>query len=132
MNGARRRLETTLSVESVFRRRFECQTFDVFARTITARRRSLLRGNAEFAERTLDLNEFDRPAAHINLTVLMADGIHRTESTDGQSAPQNRIRKRRDCDCFLDRCPTWRLLVHVARIPLLIRELATYVKANCG
>lgn len=61
MNGARRRLETTLSVERVFRRRFECQTFDVFARTITARRRSLLRGNATVAERALGLNEFDRP-----------------------------------------------------------------------
>ena len=63
MNGARRRLEATLSVERVFRRRFECQTFDVFARTITARRTSLLRGNAAVAERALDLNEFDRPCS---------------------------------------------------------------------
>ena len=61
MNGARRRLETRLSEEAAFRRRYECQTFDVFARTLAARRRSLLSGNVAVIERAAALNEFDRP-----------------------------------------------------------------------
>lgn len=61
MNGARRRLEARLGAESAFRRRFECQTFDVFARTLAARRRSLLIGNASVTERAAALNEFDGP-----------------------------------------------------------------------
>lgn len=34
--------------------------------------------------------------------------IKQNESTDGQSAPQNRIHNWRDCDCFLGQCPKWR------------------------
>lgn len=61
MNGARHRLEARLSGEAVFRRRFECQTFDVFARTLAARRRSLLFGSAAITEHASSLNEFDGP-----------------------------------------------------------------------
>jgi superfamily I DNA/RNA helicase len=61
MNGSRRRLEARLSGEAVFRRRFECQTFDVFARTLAARRRSLLFGSAAITEHAASLNEFDGP-----------------------------------------------------------------------
>jgi superfamily I DNA/RNA helicase len=61
MNGARRRLEARLGQNTLFRRRFECQTFDVFSRTLAARRRSLLSDNAEAVEKAAVLNEFDRP-----------------------------------------------------------------------
>lgn len=59
MNGARRRLEAKLGQRAVFRRRFQCQTFDVFARTVAARRRGLLTSNA--IARAAALNEFDGP-----------------------------------------------------------------------
>lgn len=59
MNGARRRLDARLSENPVFRRRFDCQTFDVFARTLAARRRSLI--TPEMRERADALNEFDGP-----------------------------------------------------------------------
>ena len=36
MNGARRRLDARLGENPTFRRRFDCQTFDVFARTLAA------------------------------------------------------------------------------------------------
>ena len=42
MNGARRRLDVRLGENPAFRRRFDCQTFDVFARTLATRRRSLI------------------------------------------------------------------------------------------
>jgi superfamily I DNA/RNA helicase len=60
-NGARRRLEVRLGTNAVFRRRFECQTFDVFARTLAARRRSLFSSNAELKAQVAALNEFDGP-----------------------------------------------------------------------
>lgn len=50
MNGARRCLEARLGGEATFRRRFECQTFDVFTRTLAARRRSLLSENVAVKE----------------------------------------------------------------------------------
>lgn len=59
MNGARRRLDARLSENPVFRRRFDCQTFDVFARTLAARRRSLI--TSEMRVRADALNEFDGP-----------------------------------------------------------------------
>ncbi|MBW0007150.1 MAG: ATP-dependent helicase [Sphingomonas sp.] len=61
MNGARRRLDSRLGERPVFRRRFDCQTFDVFARTLTARRRSLV--TQAMLAQTDGLNEFDRPCA---------------------------------------------------------------------
>lgn len=61
MNGARRRLEARLSENLAFRRRFDCQTFDVFARTIAARRRSLITGAMQ--GQAAALNEFDGPCA---------------------------------------------------------------------
>ncbi len=61
MNGARRRLQARLGQNVLFRRRFECQTFDVFARTLAGRRRSLLSGNAAALAQSAALNEFDGP-----------------------------------------------------------------------
>jgi hypothetical protein len=59
MNGARRRLDTRLGENPVFRRRFDCQTFDVFARTLATRRRSLI--TPEMKAQATALNEFDGP-----------------------------------------------------------------------
>ena len=59
MNGARRRLDSRLGENQVFRRRFHCQTFDVFARTLAARRRSLV--TQAMQTRAAALNEFDGP-----------------------------------------------------------------------
>lgn len=61
MNGARRRLQGRLAEHTEFRRRFECQTLDVFARTLQARRRALLRDNTGLLEQASHLNEFDAP-----------------------------------------------------------------------
>ncbi len=61
MNGARRRLEARLGENPVFRQRFDCQTFDVFARTVSARRRSLITPAMQHQADTL--GEFDGPCA---------------------------------------------------------------------
>ena len=63
MNGARRRLHAKLNDHVAFRRRFECQTFDVFARILAARRCSLVRNSPEIAARAAGLNEFDGPCS---------------------------------------------------------------------
>src|SRR5208282_236448 len=55
MNGARRRLDARLGENPLFRRRFDCQTFDVFARTLAARRRSLI--TQAMQEQAAALNE---------------------------------------------------------------------------
>jgi superfamily I DNA/RNA helicase len=61
MNGARRRLDARLGENPAFRRRFDCQTFDVFARMLAARRRSLITpGQQELAA---TLNAFDGPCS---------------------------------------------------------------------
>ncbi|WSG95383.1 ATP-dependent helicase [Rhizobium johnstonii] len=59
MNGARRRLDARLGENQAFRRRFDCQTFDVFARMIAARRRSLI--TPLMQEQIAPLNQFDGP-----------------------------------------------------------------------
>lgn len=61
MNGARRRLDARLGEIPAFRRRFDCQTFDVFARTISARRRSLI--SPAMQQQADALSEFDGPCA---------------------------------------------------------------------
>jgi superfamily I DNA/RNA helicase len=61
MNGARRRLDARLGENPAFRRRFDCQTFDVFARTLAARRRSLITQTLQVQADAL--NEFDGPCA---------------------------------------------------------------------
>jgi len=61
MNGARRRLDARLGENPAFRRRFDCQTFDVFARTLAARRRSLI--TPAMQEQAAALNEFNGPCA---------------------------------------------------------------------
>lgn len=61
MNGARRRLDARLGENPVFRRRFDCQTFDVFAGTLSARRRSLI--TPEMQAQVAALGEFDGPCA---------------------------------------------------------------------
>jgi superfamily I DNA/RNA helicase len=68
MNGARRRLDTRLGENSAFRKRFDCQTFDVFARTLAARRRSLI--TQPMSEQAAALNQFDGPCA---LTALLLE-----------------------------------------------------------
>jgi len=59
MNGARRRLDARLGESQAFRRRFDCETFDVFARTLATRRRSLI--TQAMREQAAALNEFDGP-----------------------------------------------------------------------
>jgi superfamily I DNA/RNA helicase len=61
MNGARRRLDARLSENPTFKRRFDCQTFDVFARTLVARRRSLI--TPAMQAQAVALSEFDGPCA---------------------------------------------------------------------
>jgi superfamily I DNA/RNA helicase len=61
MNGARRRLDGRLGEKAAFRRRFDCQTFDVFARTLAARRRSLITPAMQM--QTAALNAFDGPCS---------------------------------------------------------------------
>lgn len=61
MNGARRRLDARLGENPAFRRRFDCQTFDVFARTLVARRRSLI--TEAMHVQAAALNAFDGPCA---------------------------------------------------------------------
>lgn len=61
MNGARRRLDLRLGEDPAFRKRYECQTFDVFARMLAARRRSLI--TSVMQEQASTLNEFDGPCA---------------------------------------------------------------------
>jgi superfamily I DNA/RNA helicase len=61
MNGARRRLDSRLDENVAFRRRFCCQTFDVFARTLSARRRSLVTPDLQVLAAAL--SEFDGPCA---------------------------------------------------------------------
>lgn len=61
MNGARRRLDARLGENPAFRRRFDCQTFDVFARTLVARRRSLI--TPAMQGQVNALSEFDGPCA---------------------------------------------------------------------
>jgi superfamily I DNA/RNA helicase len=61
MNGARRRLDARLGENPTFRRRFDCQTFDVFARTLAARRRSLITPALQM--QAAALNVFDEPCA---------------------------------------------------------------------
>lgn len=61
MNGARRRLDARLGENAVFRRRFDCQTFDVFTRTLAARRRSLI--TLDVQAEAAALGEFDGPCA---------------------------------------------------------------------
>lgn len=59
MNGSRRRLEARLTENPTFRRRFACQTFDVFARTVSSRRISML--TPELKHEAEALGEFDGP-----------------------------------------------------------------------
>lgn len=61
MNGARRRLDARLGENPAFRGLFECQTFDVFARMLASRRRSLI--TPEMQAQAAALNEFDKPCA---------------------------------------------------------------------
>src|SRR6185312_13214996 len=59
MNGARRRLDARLRDYPTFRRRFECQTFDVFARMLASRRRSLI--TPIQMDLAASLDDFDKP-----------------------------------------------------------------------
>lgn len=74
MNGARRRLDSRLGKSAAFRRRFDCQTFDVFARTLAARRRSLI--TPDMQAQAAALNEFDGPCA-LAAALLEQEPVHR-------------------------------------------------------
>lgn len=74
MNGARRRLNARLGENPLFRRRFDCQTFDVFARTLAARRRSLI--TPAMQAQADALSEFDGPCA-LAATLLEQEAVQR-------------------------------------------------------
>jgi superfamily I DNA/RNA helicase len=74
INGARRRLDARLGERPTFRRRFECQTFDVFARILAARRRSLIA--PAMRERAAAFNEFDAPC-YLAATLLENTAVRR-------------------------------------------------------
>ena len=61
MNGARYRLDARLGENPAFRRRFDCRTFDAFARTMAARRRSLITPAMQM--QAAELNAFDGPCS---------------------------------------------------------------------
>jgi hypothetical protein len=61
MNGARRRLDARLGENAAFQRRFNCQTFDAFARTLAGRRRSLI--TSAMQTQAAALNTFDGPCS---------------------------------------------------------------------
>lgn len=72
MNGSRRRLDARLGENPAFRRRFDCQTFDVFARTLAARRRSLI--TQAMQQQAAALNEFDGPC-HLAAALLESEPV---------------------------------------------------------
>jgi len=74
MNGARRRLDARLGENPAFRRRFDCQTFDVFARILAVRRRSLI--TPAMRAQADALNEFDGPCA-LAATLLEQEAVRR-------------------------------------------------------
>ena len=61
MNGSRQRLDSHLRQQAAFRRRFDCQTLDVFARRLVSRRRSLI--TSAMRAQIAALNEFDGPCS---------------------------------------------------------------------
>jgi superfamily I DNA/RNA helicase len=76
MNGARRRLQTRLSENRAFRRRFVSQTFDSFAITLASRRRSLLAGNVGLHEKASSFGPFDGPC-FLASRLLEVPAVHR-------------------------------------------------------
>lgn len=94
MNGSRRRLEARLSENPIFRRRFNCQTFDVFARWLAARRRSLI--TAEMQHEADTLSEFDGPCA-LAAALLERDAIR---SWVARSFPLVLVDEAQDLDGF--------------------------------
>jgi superfamily I DNA/RNA helicase len=74
MNGARRRLDARLGENSAFHRRFYCQTFDVFARTLAARRKSLITQALQVQADAL--SEFDGPCA-LAAGLLELEAVHK-------------------------------------------------------
>lgn len=59
MNGARRRLTSSLNAEASFRRRFDCLTFDSFAQSLAKRRSAKL--TDEMRQQAEGLGQFDGP-----------------------------------------------------------------------
>ena len=76
MNGARRRLLFRLGQHREFRRSYECQTFDVFARRLVVRRQSVLRRRDELRAQAEPLGEFDGPCC-LAAGLLDDQGIRR-------------------------------------------------------
>lgn len=92
MNGSRRRLDARLGEKPAFRRRFDCQTFDVFARMVAARRRSLV--TSAMMAQTGDLSEFDGPCA-LAAMLLEQDAVRRWV---GRSFPLVLVDEAQDLD----------------------------------
>ncbi|MGB0661264.1 MAG: ATP-binding domain-containing protein [Mangrovicoccus sp.] len=59
MNGARRRLTSSLNAEAAFRRKFDCVTFDSFAQSLAKRRSAKL--TDEMRQQAEKLGQFDGP-----------------------------------------------------------------------
>ncbi|MDV4169688.1 ATP-dependent helicase [Rhodovulum sp. FJ3] len=59
MNGARRRLTSSLNAEASFRRKFDCLTFDSFAQSLAKRRSAKL--TDEMRQQAEDLGQFHGP-----------------------------------------------------------------------
>ncbi|KJZ18977.1 ATP-binding domain-containing protein [Loktanella sp. S4079] len=59
MNGARRRLTESLNAEALFRRKFDCLTFDSFAQTLARRRNAKL--TDEMRQQAGEFGQFDGP-----------------------------------------------------------------------
>lgn len=59
MNGARRRLTSSLNAEASFRRKFDCLTFDSFAQSLAKRRSAKL--TDEMRQQAEKLDQFDGP-----------------------------------------------------------------------
>jgi UvrD-like helicase C-terminal domain/AAA domain len=78
MNGARRRLESSLGKHRELARRFECKTVDAFAQTLVARRSSLLAASGIEAPAAAQTNPFDPKcflAAHLLSSACVAKWV---------------------------------------------------------
>jgi superfamily I DNA/RNA helicase len=78
MNGARRRLETSLGKHRELVRRFECKTVDVFAQSLVARRRSQLTASGIEVPAAAQANPFDPKcflAAHLLKSACVAKWV---------------------------------------------------------
>lgn len=96
MNGARQRLDARLAEKRALRGKFECQTFDVFARRLVSRRRSLLVRYPVEVERAAGLNEFNGPC--LLATVLLT--LREVQEWVARTYPLVVVDEAQDLDAF--------------------------------